>query len=553
MKRAPRAVQEKNKKNTSQLLALCIVFVVYIFVRVFVNYDTVILAADNLKYLALAHRLPSYSLFNNELYTEHPPGYPAIIRLALTLIPADYIAAIFLSLAASAIFFIYLYKFLKALSIDFPTIFFTLVLLTFSVELIMSSQSPLKESVVIMLLLVSLYFHHKSVTKKNGSALAATCLLASITALVSDHSIFLFPAFLITYFIFGSKKLPKKYVILPILFTAVFFGSWLVVKAYQYATHEYFTIGLDGAPVATKDFGISQVLDPVTFKDYDPNVIRGFTVSPKHYPYQIGYMFNMIPLSIPRGLNFTSMYFLFSFKHLLYILFLYIPLAVCAMVGLFGTIKAVLKKRKIYNNSDLYLLCLFLIFIFPITQRHASPRYIFFSYVLLYYFISKGLVALLKKIPGSLKYTMPTTLGLMIILLPLWHVAHPQIVLFSKKQVLLERTADFIKSNLDPVDGIMGQSGYPVKLAYLTKHRIMGLPPTDDNFLELIEKYNISYVFYGDYFTKTWYHYNAETVAYIQSHPKLFELVATIPEFVQIYGKNETENIYLYRVNHASR
>ncbi len=479
----------------------------------------------------------------------HPTFYPYVIYFTTLIVGQDYTAVILISIISAIVTFFILYRLLMMLTGNFLVTFITLIFFTLSVGLIISSNRILKESFLVMMLITTIYFYVKGVKFNNNKSLVAASIFGGLSALTADHAIFLFPVFVLTYIFFKNKKLNIKYVILPIIITGLVFGSWMFIKTYQYATNEYYPAGLEGAPVSTKDFGVMQVLDTVAFDDYDPNHFRGISLRARHYAFQLGYMFNMFPFSIPQGLNFTSMEYLLFPRHIAYMAIIYLPLALIAIFGFFTVIKEFIKKKKIYNNVNLYILFLFLIFIFPVIYSHASPRYIFTAYLFLFYFISFGFITLFRKRLMLIRSKIvPITIILLLILIPFWYFYNDNFVLFNKKFVYAQNTGEFINNNLEKEGAIMAQSGYGAKLNYLTDNRVLGLPPRSKDLLPLIDYYNVSYVVYGKYYTWDWYYYNLEAVEFIRNHPEKFELIAEIPELIIRYGNRTTDRIYIYKV-----
>ena len=549
----------------SNKTSIFILFIVFLFLRLFTSSDYNFIDGDEIKYLEMAKNFPYHSTFNKQIEINHGPFFPYVVHI-FTLIFEDYIAAIFISLLSAAITFFVLYKLLMMLTNNFSVTFVTLFFFTLSVEFIISSKAGLKESFVVMLIILSIYYYVKGVKFNNKKSIIAASIFGGLTAITTDHVIFLFPTFILSYVFFNYKQVNfrtltfpgLKYAILPILVMFLFYASWTGVKAYQYSTNEYYPAGLVGTPVSTEGFGLMELLNPRYFGDYESSLFGGFSFDIKAYSYALGYMFNIVPFTIPRGLNFTTMDHLLLPKHIVYMIVIYLPFAFITLFSLFTMLKNLIKTKNIYNNVNLYMIGVFLIFMFPLTQHRASLRYFYTAFIFLYYFISYGLFILFsqrKKLKLYGKLITVITIGILL-LIPYWYYQNNNFILFNKEFIYAQATGDFINSNLGRDDAIMIQPGYIYKLQYLTDRRTVGLTPLSDSLLPLIEYYNIDYVVFGKYFTWTNYFYSKDSVEYIMSHPDEFELIATIKEDYDALNvrlemgakMRASDELYIYRV-----
>ena len=384
---------------------IIVLFVVFLFLRLFVNNSSVLLGADPLKFMELSKNFPKHTLYNNQPYLLHPPFYPYVIHF-FDLFMEDHIAAILISLISSVITFFVLYYFLMMLTKDFNLTFFVLLFFTLSVGFIIASRAPLRESFVIMLMFLTFYFYVGGVKFNDKKSIIIATIFGSISAITSDHVIYLIPALVLSYIIFNKEKInikkfkfPNlKYIILPLIVIMLFYGSWTFAKYYQYSQYDYYPNGRSGGPLDTRNFGLYQVIDVRTFEGYQiPYYTPGIFSNVKSYAYNFGYMFDIEPFSIPIGLNFTTMKFLLYPNHIFYMFAVYLPLFLILLYGLYHIVKDILRSKKIHNNVNLYTVLLFIIFVSPITNKVTSARHMYISYVFLFYFISYGLIILFEK------------------------------------------------------------------------------------------------------------------------------------------------------------
>jgi len=541
-------------------------FIVFLFLRLFVDLPVVLLAADSMKFLNLANHFPYHTLSNNQLYLQHAPVYPYAIHFANLLIKEDYLAAIAINLVAACIMFFVLYRLFMLLTNNFGITFIVLLLYTLSVDLIIASHKVTRESFVVMLLISSIYFYVKGVKFNSKKSIIISSIFGGIVGITTDHVVFLFPSFALSYIFLNSRKInikklyfPNiKYAVIPVIITLAFYASWLGVRAYQYSAHEYYPAGLEGSPLRIKNFGLFELINPTFFDEYEskagiqtPDVISHF----KKYAFLVGYMFNIEPLSIPRGLNLTTMKFLLYPQHVIYMIFLYLPLAIIAIYGFIFIMIDFYKNKKIHNNINLYILSLFIIFMFPITQKVTDSRFIYTAYIFLFYVIAYSIIALLKRIDlfkKNAKILSIVIIALLLLLTPVWYHKNNYFVFLTKKYVFSEKTGDFINKNIKKTDAIMTQPGYTYKLIYMTGNRVIGMPPKSKDLLPFLEYYNISYVIFGRYYTFDKYHYNADSVELIKSSQDKFKLIATIKEDYTKYTNPKdpasSDEVYIYEV-----
>ena len=88
---------------------LIILFVIFVFLRIFWSNDSILLSSDPLKFLETPKRFPNHTLYNDQLYLLHPPGYSYIIHFFTFVFQQDYIASIALSLVSTIITFFVVY------------------------------------------------------------------------------------------------------------------------------------------------------------------------------------------------------------------------------------------------------------------------------------------------------------------------------------------------------------------------------------------------------------------------------------------------------------
>jgi hypothetical protein len=541
---------------------MIVLFAAFLFLRLFVSSDSVLLSADHLKFMEAAKNFPSHSLYNNELYLLHPPLYPYAIYFFTIIFQDDYFAAVFISIISAVITFFILYHLFMMLTKTFTLTFFVLVFFTLSDSFILASRVALRESLLVMLIFSSLYFYIKGVKSDDRKSILFASVIGSILAITSDHVIFLIPALALSYVFFNRQKVDivrlkfpnLGYIILPLLLISMLYGSWIFIKFYQYSNSEYYVNGYEGMPIITQDIGLMQVISPQNFDDYSgTSITPGILSNVKRILFNFGYMFNLQPFSVPQGLNFSTMEYLLFPKHIAYMLVIYFPLALIALYGFIYILKELIHTKQIYNNANLYMLGLFFIFVFPVTQKFASPRYILTAYILLFYLISFGFFILLEqrwKISLRSKI-IPVVSILLLLLVPIYAYSNSNLVIFNKKIIGGQDTADFVNANIPEDAGIMAQPGYVVKLIYLTSNRVLGLHHDPERLPYLVNLYDVDYIVTGRFYTEV-RGLSKNSVEYVSNNPDKFELIATINEnYTEFYTEEDLaskDELYVYKI-----
>ena len=549
------------KSKRTKLMLLAVLSLVFIFLRLYTDKPLILLGSDNVKFFELAKRFPYHTLYNDELYLLHPPFYPYLISLLSPFFSEKYIAAIAISFVSAIITFFILYKFLMMVTKNFYITFFTLLFFTLSNGFIFAAKNPLRESFVVMLFFAALYFYVKGVKFNDKKPIIYASILGGITALTTDFVVFLLPAFALSYIIFNNKKIeprklnfPNFYLALaPIAITLLAYGSWNTIKYHQYSTHEYYANGYTGMPLKTNDLSLLKTISPQLFEDYKGPVIdSGIASTLKRFAFNLGYMLNMEPFSVPRGLNFSTMEFLLKPHHIVYMLLIYLPLALIALYGFLLALTKFFKTREIHHNVDLYMLGLFIIFAFPITQKFVNPRYLYTAYIPLFYFIGLGIHSMAKK-RDILRNNWITVLAVVLLLLiiPFWHYNYKYLTFSVKPKFQNQNTGDWAKNNIPRDAVVMAQAGYPIELIYFTGNRVIGLYHNPEELPKIINLYNVSYIVVGKRYTD-YYHITEDSVKYVRNNLNKFKLVATIKEdYSDFFAESNParyDEVYVYKV-----
>jgi len=535
-------IMAKSKLNKDRILLL-ILFIIFIFLRIFSNKDYYFIqGTDAATYLNLAKNFPYHTFYNNQFYLMHPPLYPYAVYFA-GLLFEDHIAGIFVSLASASITFFIIYKLVKLISNRYIALG-TLILYSISDVYIRFSTDIVKESFAVMLILASLHNYVLFLKESKSKYVAYSSIFAILLAMTTDHAIFLIPSLIICYFIFG-KNVKMRYAIIPIILAVAAYSSWLGIRLYVYSNNEFYPAAVDGSIVKTSDWGLKQLLSPHFFKEEDEKFhTLGYSFSPSHYIYNAAYLLNLKIAPLPKGLRFTDISSYISIKYA-FVFLTYFIIALGALFGVYAILKSSL--NHIQDSGMVFSLLLSFIFLFPITQKNVSYRYIITSTIFLFVIISYGFyfIANYFKILNFYKIGIVLLVSILFLYLPFYYASNPYSIFSKKKVVELANTAEFI--NKLPMDGVMAQIGYTPELDYLSDKRVMAWPMNVD-YMFLISEYNISYIMYGEFYGNTFSDSEAnvdeELIKYVQYNPRKFRLLRVIEEDYPFISKKDHIHIY---------
>jgi len=529
--------------------ALLLAFLVFLGMRLFAAspYYT-IQGGDDARYLALAQESPRHTLGNNELYLLHPPLYPYVLHF-FSIFMEDHRAGLFLSLLSGAATFFLLYALMRLLSGNFFASFLAVLLYSLSVIFINFDKAIIKEPFSTALILGCLTFYLFFLKKKGKKFLAFSVVCGAATSLATDHAILLIPAIMACFIFFGEWR-NWRYSLLLLLAVALPYAAWLGIKAYVYSTHEYYPAAFDGTVVKTEGWGFRQLLSSQFFPDVAFTTPFGISFEVSHYFYPLLYMLNLIVAPYPPGLRFETLQDILSTDYFFQIIIY--PLL--AFLLLFFIYRAAIAAggRNMEGNGILLCIILFLIFLFPLTQKLTSTRFTATAALLLYGMVGIGTTELFRYVnmPKNIAlWTSLSLVGLSLIFVPFYIIHHPHLLLASEKVVEASRTAEFL-ANL-PKDGVMAQIGYSQELNYLLDKRVLDLP-SSSNYMFLIQRYNINYLVYGEFWMKPFSEgdkeslYNYDVIKYIREHPEQFRLINVVNESYPTIPK--IDHVYVYEV-----
>jgi len=540
--------------SKNQFLIIAI-FLIFMFLRVFTDSPYFFIqGGDAGRYLTLANNFPYHTFSNNQFYIMHQPLYPYTIYF-LSFLFEDYLAGIAVSLISSAITFFIIYKLTMLLSNSRNVVLGTLILFSVSQIYIHRAGSIIKEPFAVMIILAAIYYYLKFLKEGNNKYWVYSAIFGFITGLTTDHALLLILSLITVYFIFRNKLILKNktkiwYAAIPLIVVIISYSSWIFTRAYVYITNDFYPASFDGTIVNTSVWGLRQLLSSQYFNEISVYIPFGWSFNPLHYIYTVLFMFNLILIPWPSGLTFSNIANLLSPNQFI-VLVVYGILVLSAIYGFYRIIKSAWVKKSYKENGMLLCVVLFLIFLSPLAQKFTSTRWTITAIIFLYILTSFGLIEIAKKLKilKVYKWFLTAVVLALLIYLPFYYASNPYFILNKEKLVEVPKTAGLI--NLLPEDGVMAQVGYTQELNYLTNKRVMALPINPD-YMFLIDRYNISYLIYGEFYMMPLEEgdkdivFNYETIKYIRNHPEKFRLLKVIEESYPTLEKKD--HIYIYEV-----
>ena len=537
---------------TKERTLIIAIFIIFIFLRIFSDSPYYFIqGSDHARYLELANNFPYHTLYNNQLYLAHLPLFPYVIHV-FTWFFQDHIAGIIVSLLSAIITFFIIYKLVTLLTKERYIAIGVLVLYSLSQIHIGSAINVMKESLLVMLTLASIYFYILYLKQSNKIDLWLSAISGFLLGITTDFVILLILGLIAILFIYGKESYRLKAYI-PIVSTIISYFLWVFIRLYTYSTYKFYPASWDGTIVKVSEFGIMSLISTNNFREiatYLPNALPlGISFDFFHYVYPMIYMLTLVIAPWPSGLRFSDMTILFSMKYLLQLV-VYTLLSIGGIYGLYKIGKQILAKR-IKKNGMLLVLILFVIFLLPLMQEVTSMRFQVQAIIFLFIIINYGFFQLAKtfKFLRLFKVFIAVIILILILYLPFYYLENNNFVLSQEKVVEATKTAKFI--NQLPGEGVMAQIGYNQELAYLTNKRVMALPIHPD-YMFLIDMYNISYLIYGGFYMKPFSEENKDkvityyTIKHIREHPEKFKLLEVMEEYY--LPKDKTDHIYIYEV-----
>ncbi|MBI4451965.1 glycosyltransferase family 39 protein [Candidatus Woesearchaeota archaeon] len=536
-------------KKTSHKAMPFLIFLIFLSIRIFVDFPAYFIGGDDAKYLTLAKHFPYHTLDNKGLFLLHGPMYPYLLHF-FDLFFEDYMGGIILSLFSSIVAFFVLYKLILLLTKRPNMALGVVAFYALSVEHIRFATAIHKESFMTMLFLLSIYFYLKGLMA-NKKYFHFASFFGAVTALATDHVVFVIASFIVAYLIFRKKETKTLRAAIPIIIAILFYSTILLTRVYVYTHNEYYSTGVDGVIEKVSDFGIRQVFAPAFFPE-TMQIVFSKTSLLINILFIFAYLLNIAPFAVPAALNRHTIGTLFAnpatsfFSIIKFIV--YIVLFILFLLGIYALIKELLSK-KTRNNHNLFLFAVFLLFFFPVTQRITTIRMVLTASIPLFYFIVLGYSKL--RINNSLRKYLPVLTVIILILMPIyWISAHNHFVFSIGKFVEAGNTSIFLNSL--PKDGIMAQVGYSPELNYQTSKRIISMPSGPENLNFILKNFGVNYVLHGERYWEKFSEnnrnrvYNYDIIKHVKENPQKFKLIKAIEERNEELGYSDT--IYVYEV-----
>ncbi|MDP8237228.1 MAG: glycosyltransferase family 39 protein [Candidatus Erginobacter occultus] len=253
-----------NRGKLEKFGLLIAIFILFLLVRIFVASPIYFISMDEAKYLTLAQNFPHHTLFNNQLYLVHPPGFPYLLHL-FSLILSDQIAGITVSLLFAAITFLALVKIFGLFGKDSSWIAIALFLLAVSPLHISTSRVIYKDSTFFGLFALSLFLFLKGLIRSDRRCLYSAGVIGALGFLTSDITILLLPSFALAYLLFRGTETRIRDAVIPILIMMAAYGFWILTRVIIFTNNPLYPVGVDGTIEYVRDFTLRQLFTPRYF------------------------------------------------------------------------------------------------------------------------------------------------------------------------------------------------------------------------------------------------------------------------------------------------
>lgn len=531
-----------------------VLFAAFILLRLFSAQDAYFISGDEGKYLKGALTFPYNQVWNNQFEVYNPPGLSALFfaggKLFGLLRGAQMIELVF-----AILFFVYCIKWFKLLGKSDEWIWVAMLFITFSHEIIMMGFRLYKEGVYVAIFVMMLYYFHRTLRGEERHYITAA-ILGAANAFITDHVLLMIPLLALMIPVFRTKKTSILKAIACIAIIGIALLCWFGMRIAVYETNDWYPAGVDGTPEFVRDYSIRGILSPSGFPNTAIMINNIIELNAAHMASYIAYLANMEFALIVPNITYNTVHELLAPKQLAFMAIIYLPLTLILLFGLWQCRKALVPRiswKWLKGNECIFFLAMYAVLNVFIVYKGYSNRYSLAAVLPLAFWFAQGIEALSRKAKIKLANTAQVLLLIsLLILIPIHLATHRTFVPTMPFVIESQKTANFLKTL--PEDGIMSQAGYTPELALLLHpKRVLSLPRTPDNFEELLQKYKVSYVLFGDSYWAQPEAKNREivwdydTIGYIRAHPEQFKLISKITE----NNSGKEDNIRIYQVLRA--
>ncbi len=493
-----------HRRSYDYRLVTLILLLVMLVLRLFSSDPVVGISFDEPKYLALARDFPFHRLYNNELYLMHGPGYPALIRLGMTVM-TDHSAAICVSIVMSAIAFWAIGRVGKVIRLSGTGVLLARMFLVFQPKFMVIGQEIYKESTMVALYALLLGGLMSTVSgSRRGQWLAAAA--GGFFALTADQNVPLVLISLGMVRLAWPHRAPRLGFVPLIPMLAVWIGT-VVVRLIWFSSGPFVAIGMDGMPEPADQLGLLQAIIPNTAPQTSQMVEFDFKENLKYIRDGFFIKYFFVTYELPYRADLWH-----------WVLLLLIPL---------GAVRACLSGNWRLRRYGIGMsLAAAVLFVVPMLTKPDE------RYVLLAVIPMAALIGMNGRwFDGRRMNGRPAwwAIAVCTVLAGAWVFAsrgNRHFVLGRPLAVEGEVVAEWIKNH--ETRGIMAQVWYPPELAYLTDRRVVGLPDDPELLEESIRHFDISHIVLGEPLGHRWdwpdrsIVLNSATIDYMHARPDAF-------------------------------
>jgi len=493
------------------VLVTFILLLVLLALRSFHPEPVVGIAWDQAKYLGTARTFPFHTLYNNELWLIHGPGFPALIRLG-SLVLDDHAAAICVSIAMAVVTFWAIGIVGKVLRLGRTGVLLARMFLVLHPIYFVYAQEISKESAMVALYAMLLGGLMSSMCGSGrGRWLAA--IAGGYFALTVDQHV---PLVLISLGLVrvAWPQRTRRLGFIPLIPMLLIWVAILAVRLIRFTGDGLIPIGIDGMPEEAEHLGLMQAIFPntsVQSADLELTNFKGFRANlaesgsfctlffwlrklPNGLLYWHGALVLLIVLGAVRVCFFENR------RRRWFGLGMILSTAV-----LFGVPMLIKPQVRYALLAVIPMACLVAMNVRWFPRRFMSGRPVWWA------------IAVCVVAAGAAELTAPSKLH--------FTLSRPLVV-------EAQAVADWFETH--ETRAVMAQVGYPPELAYLTDRRILGLPEDPKLLDEAIRTFDVSHIVVGSADGWRWDHpnrsavVNSETIDTILAQPDAFQPVADV-------------------------
>lgn len=497
---------------------LLLIFIIYIYMRLFVGFEYYWIHGDEARWLCVAKNFPN--LFNHSIYVDHALFFPFLVRL-FSLFFADLTAAMVVNSLSSLIIFISLIGIAKELNLDRHIRLLILLFAAMNMPLIYLTKIPFREELYVGLFSLNIYLFLRAFRTKRLLDFLLAGMTGGLVFMTADiTTVLLLPAYVLGWISLTKKgTVGWRLGLIPLILMCALFFVFVILPRYKvFSTHTYYPAAKGGRIERVDNFNLIQLTQPIYFRR-SHDLYKHITKVQLDYKRIRSVFLTLVSYSNWDGITQRK------------IGFLEYAILIIILIGFF---------LNNHNRAYIFLRSLFICASIPILNIQTHPgnvRFVILAVIPAAIFWGIGFGGLFDRLKiGILKDTMIKggicLIALSIIYCNIKNPIKRYSIFRLKKDVETQRLAEYI--NRLPRDGVMIE-GHSEALTYTSNKKVVILPEGTDYVVDDIElsvkEFDLNYVVLSDFpFLIGAYKAIPPNMRYITDNPSRFKLINTIVE-----------------------